>query len=62
MFFSVLNSYFLLLLRIVCLIDGFVVGKYLIVIWFLKGVYNLNLIKLKYCIVWDVLIFWNILS
>lgn len=40
-----------MLLRIVCLIDGFVVGKYLIVIWFLKGVYNLNLIKLKYCVV-----------
>lgn len=35
-------------------IDGFPVGRHPTVIQFLKGVYNLNPTKPKYCTVWDV--------
>lgn len=54
---SALNSYPSLLSRTACPIDGFAVGKHPTVIRFLKGVYNLNPTKPKYCTVWDVSIF-----
>lgn len=40
-----------MLSRTVCPIDGFAVGKHPTVIRFLKGVYNLNPTKPKYCAV-----------
>lgn len=40
-----------MLSRTVCPIDGFAVGKHPTVIRFLKGVYNLNPTKPKYCTV-----------
>lgn len=52
--YSALNSYRSMLSGTVCPIDGFAVGKHPTVIQFLKGVYNLNPTKPKYCTVWDV--------
>lgn len=51
------ESLLVLLSRTACPIDGFAVGKLPTVIRFLKGVYNLNPTKPKYCTVWDVSIF-----
>lgn len=51
------ESLLVLLSRTACPIDGFAVGKHPTVIRFLKGVYNLNPTKPKYCTVWDVSIF-----
>lgn len=48
---SALNSYPSLLSRTAYPIDGFAVGKHPTVIRFLKGVYNLNPTKPKYCAV-----------
>lgn len=52
--YSALNSYCSMLSGTVSPIDGFAVGKHPTVIQFLKGVYNLNPTKPKYCTVWYV--------
>lgn len=59
--YSVFNivRFFLSVLGIFC--DGFVIGKYLLVIRFLKGVFNLRFSKLCYFKIWDVFCVLNVL-
>jgi hypothetical protein len=52
--YSTLNSYRSMLSGTVSPIDGFAVGKHPTITQFMKGVYNLNPTKPKYCTVWDV--------
>jgi hypothetical protein len=52
--YSALNSYRSMLSGTVSPIDGFAVGQHPTITQFMKGVYNLNPTKPKYCTVWDV--------